>query len=156
MDINIIIKTLFSVYLASLFAYLWLSQESFYLLTTLMFVDTFTGVVKSLVFKETKSRTFTIGVLSKMLLLLIPLSIAIAGKISNMTTSWFVTGMFTLLAIAELWSILANIYQIRTKKKIEEYDAVTTVIKFALDFTKSLLTKLLDRWTQNPSEEKIK
>jgi hypothetical protein len=44
-----------------------------------------------------------------------------------------------MLAFAELYSIVANIYEIKTKKQLPEYDAVSAVIGGLLEVIKKIL-----------------
>tara|TARA_R110000822_G_scaffold193489_2_gene331950 strand:- start:144 stop:338 length:195 start_codon:yes stop_codon:yes gene_type:complete len=60
--------------------------------------------------------------------------------ISGLDLSYLVSGTLSLLAFAELYSIVANIYEIKTKNKLPEYDAVSSVIKALL----SVIRKILD------------
>jgi hypothetical protein len=52
--------------------------------------------------------------------------------------------MTSLLIMAESYSILQNVYVIRTGQKITEYDVVSKVIKAAGDMIVAVIEKTLD------------
>ena len=64
---------------------------------------------------------------------------------------------FLALSLAELYSILANVYEIRTGKKLPEYDAVWMVLKFMLNTITNKLNNLSSKkYTDvEPASERI-
>ena len=125
---------------ASILAYLWLNQAIISLLAFLLIIDCFTWFTRAWINKEADSRTGIRWIISKSYLLFIPISIALTWKIADIDLSYMVTWTFSLLAFAELYSIISNIHEIRTGKKLPEYDAVSSVINAIL----KLIRKMVD------------
>ena len=122
------------------FSFFWLSQVAISLLTFLIIIDSITGFTKAWINKEASSKLGIRWVIAKFYLLIIPVSISSVWMISGLDLSYLVSGTLSLLAFAELYSIVANIYEIKTKNKLPEYDAVSSVIKALL----SVIRKILD------------
>ena len=123
----------YTVYLASfVFGFLGLPPESFLIFGVLIVLDSITGVVRSAVLKGTKSVTstkLTSGVVSKMLVFLVPIVIALAGRGAGFDLMHTAQGVLSILIVAEAYSVLSNVYAIRVKKDIPEFDAVTWVLR---------------------------
>ena len=140
--------------ISCLFSYLWIEFEAMILLFMLLFTDTIFGIAKSYVLYNDPTATYEdwtprnkwfnshklkIGVLSKILLLIIPPLVAWVFKI-NWINAWFlISGWLWLLCVAELISIIQNFIMIRTGKEIEEFDAITFVLKKILSFIREFL-----------------
>lgn len=137
-------NTSLSVTLIWVFAYLWIDHEVFFLYTFLLFIDFLTGFVKSIILKTTSSRRALRGFLSKFMLLFMILSIWVFGKINEYDMSYILSGAFFSLSLAELYSIIGNIYQIRTGKKIKEYDAVAKILSYFLSFISKRLDRIIE------------
>lgn len=129
----------------SMFAYLWISQEVVYVLTALIFIDVLTGIAKHIVHGTVRSRSLSAGLISKLILLLIPLTLWLVGKSWGYDLSTLVTVAVSVLAVWEWYSILANIYEIQTKKKLEEFNVVGLLIQKLASFLKSLLDKDIEK-----------
>ena len=125
---------------AGVFAFFWLSQVAISLLTLLIIIDSITGFTKAWINKEASSKAWIRGIIAKFYLLIIPISISSVWMISGLDLTSLVSGTLSLLAFAELYSIVANIYEIKTKNKLPEYDAVSSVIKALL----SIIRKIID------------
>lgn len=134
--------------IACLFVYLNLSAEAYLILATLLAMDTLTGVIKAIVIwdKPTSSKMWN-GVIAKCTMLLIPLCVALLAKQLNPTVvnlNAFVSVCISALSLAEFYSFLQNIVSIKKWKKIEEYDAITEVIRYIQNFIKNLISKSTD------------
>ena len=70
------------------------------------------------------------GLAKKIVVLFIPISISIYWIIVWADVSSITAWIFALLGIAEVYSIVWKIYEIKTGKKISEFDAMTAVIWF--------------------------
>ena len=137
-----ITSTITTLSWASFFAYIWLNQESFIFLILLICIDFFTWLIKWNKKKNLKSNKMINWLLWKMVIIFIPLSIAMVWKINWLDMSNFLYFSFTLLSFAELYSIIANIYEIKTWEQVTEYDAVTIIIKIILKKIKTTLDNL--------------
>ncbi len=120
--------------------YTGLSEEAIYILTALMIVDTAFGFVKAMKLGKTSSTKLTVGVVSKFILLLIPISISLAGIVTGINLKPMATGTINIMAMAELYSIIANAYSIRTGKVIQEHDAIALMLKKVKKTLEKLLT----------------
>lgn len=138
-DTVLIIKqTTLSGSLIIILWYLWIDQTVFLLYTFLIFIDFITWVIKWYIHKELSSWKASNWFFKKFIILLLVLSIAICSKIVWVDPHNILSWALTWLAIAELYSIIWNTYQIRTWKKIKEYDAtnilLTKFMKIIEDF----------------------
>ena len=112
------------------FAYLSLDVETTFLLIILMFIDSFLGAVKSFrLGRKIKRSIFWWGISTKLIFILIPVVLSIAGKPINYDFSIIVNVVMIVLVISEVYSILGNIYAIKNVVEIEKFDAVSLMIK---------------------------
>lgn len=126
-------------------SYLKIDAEIIGILFILLVLDVITGILKEWLLnpKGLSSRVGIIGILSKLLTLLIPLTIALVSKGSGIYTESIVKLVdmsLVILVVYEGWSVLGNIGQIRAKDKtISEYDAISFVIKKIQDTLKAVI-----------------
>lgn len=142
------VKALSYIVIPPIFAFTGLKKEIVVILAILIFIDLVTAIIRELVMKEGKfnSRTLWIGLSSKELLILIPLIHSLAGKGVGFDLKWIAELSLSMLILAETYSILGNIIQIRNNDKtLDEQDAVTLVIKGIERFLKHIITSLLSR-----------
>lgn len=115
----------FTVMCSAWLAYLGLDKEAILLFSLLLLIDYVTGVTKSykLGYAITSVR-MKYGILSKLSLLLIPIVLAIGAKaVGSDFKSVLIIGL-NILILSEVYSIIGNIYSIRTHKELPEYDVV--------------------------------
>lgn len=99
-------------------------------LTLLIVIDLITGVIKTIrVNKKPTSTRLANGVFSKLVLLFIPVSVALAVKGLGLNFVVLLDTTLAILMLSELYSIVANIYTIRTKEEVPEFDAVSAILK---------------------------
>ena len=123
-------------------AYVGINHDALTALTALLLIDTFVGVLAAhAVGNRIRSSILAGGLLSKLVLLLVPFSIALAGKVVGVDLTSLVGASISVLALAEVYSIIGNIIQIRTKKEVDEQDA----IHLALLGIRSFLEKMLEK-----------
>lgn len=111
---------------------LGLSTESYAILGTLMIVDTIFGVARVGTlygWEHISSYRLSSGVLSKLSIIGVPLFIAMAGRGAGMNLNFVAQGAIGMLCLAQLYSILGNVYSIRTKQEVREFDAVSWVLR---------------------------
>ncbi len=119
-------------------------QDTITALIILMTIDIITGIIKSGKTKgwaSIKSTILAAGLLSKLVLLLVPMIVAYTGKGIGVDMVFLVKGTLTVLILSEAYSALGNIQAIRTGKEVPEFDAVAVLLK---SIRKSLL-KLLNK-----------
>lgn len=116
--------------ISSAIAYLGLDAEKLSILALLMAIDMITGTVKAYVVKsDITSRRWIAGFLSKMVVLLVPFTIALMAKGVDFDIKWFVGLCISILVVAEAYSIVGNIYTIKTGEEVKEIDAVSAIIQ---------------------------
>lgn len=99
-------------------------------LTILVLIDIVTGISKTIcIGKKPTSTRLANGIFSKLILLLIPVCVAIAVKGLGLDFSSLIDTTLIVLILSELYSIIANIYTIRTKKQVEEFDAISIILR---------------------------
>lgn len=111
--------------------YLGISMEQFTILAVLLVVDIITGIWRSAIVGGGQSVTSwkaINGFMSKMLFLLIPLVIAAAGKSVGVELVVLAKSALGLLTLATSYSIIGNIYGIRTGKVVKEFDAIHYIL----------------------------
>lgn len=119
---------------------LQLDQDSMSVLTVLVLIDIFTGVMKTLALgKKPSSRRLLNGFISKVLLLLVPIVFALAVKGIGVDAKSMLYMILSVLILSETYSIIGNVYTVKTRKEVEEFDAVAVILK--------MIRKYLDRLT---------
>ena len=119
-----------------------LDIRAYAILAIFIFIDTVTGVLKVLILhggRHIKSSKLSAGVISKMLLLLVPLLVVWAGEGIGINLLAVAGSALSIFILSELYSILGNIYAIHTKKEVEEFDAVSAVLNLLRKSTLRLL-----------------
>lgn len=112
--------------------YVGLQVETVGILTALIVLDTITGIFKSHRInggRSIKSKILAVGITSKFLLLLIPVTLALAMKSIGTEADSLVTMSFAVLSLSEAYSVIGNIYAYRTGEEVPEYDALHIILK---------------------------
>jgi len=117
-------------FFASILTYVGIDKEAFAIFTALVVIDFATGVTKAWYIGEhITSNKAKYGVFSKISLLLIPIVIAAAAKAIGADAKTFFVWALNLLIISEAYSIMGNIYSIRSKKELPEWDVISIIGK---------------------------
>lgn len=128
---EISIKILFNsmtICCGTLMTYLGINAEAFMLFAVLLAIDYMTGVAKANIIGEAITSTkMKYGVISKLSILIIPLVLAVVAKIVGADFAFVLLVGINILAISEAYSIIGNIYTIKTKKSLPEYDAISAI-----------------------------
>ncbi|MDD2651670.1 MAG: phage holin family protein [Sulfurimonas sp.] len=120
----------FTVCVGGILTYLGLNVESFFLFAMLLLIDYITGVAKAFRLNQCiTSNRMKYGILSKLSLLLIPLVLAIGAKAVGADFKTVLLVGVNILVLSEVYSIIGNIYSIRTKDELPEYDVVAMLGK---------------------------
>lgn len=137
------LKILFNgsmILLAGLLTHLGLDVISFTALGYLLLIDYITGVLKakSLGHKITSNK-MKYGIASKFSLVFLPFTLAIAAKALGAEAETFLYVGMNILILSEVYSIIGNVYTLRTHEELPEYDAVASlgrwILKFLLKFS---------------------
>jgi phage-related holin len=133
-------------YVAAFFAtttYLGISPESILILTAVIVIDIITGVLKSATLHGWHSITsskFSAGVLAKLLLILIPVTLALAGKGVGLDLALLTGGSISVLILSQVYSIIGNIHAMQTLDEKNEFDAVAFIMKQLRDILERSMT----------------
>lgn len=125
-----VVFNFFTICLGSVMSYLGINGEAFFLFSVLLLFDYMTGVLKAKVMGHAiTSNRMKYGIISKMSLLFIPLILAIGAKALEADFRFVLMVGINILVLSEVYSIIGNIYSIRTKEELPEYDAVAMLGK---------------------------
>lgn len=125
------IKTLWYVAITSLFVYLNIPQESLWVLASLMVIDTITGVAKQYKVESIgiTSKRMTTGIVTKFVTFLCLLSGWLVINHFDLDPKYYIQTVMSILIMAEFYSIIQNVYAVRTGVILPEYDAISIALK---------------------------
>lgn len=114
--------------LAGMLSYLGLNKEAFTIFGYLLLIDYVTGVLKAKTLGQCiTSNKMKYGLISKFSLVLIPLVLALAAKSLHGDAGAMLYIGMNILILSETYSIIGNVYTIRTKEQLPEWDAVAAL-----------------------------
>lgn len=119
-----------------------MSVESFAILGVIVVVDTFTGVVRTIILHGGRSFTSTklmSGIVSKAFIVSVPLLVVWSGKGAGIDMMGLGKGILSVLIFSELYSTLGNIYAIHIRKDVKEFDAVAFLLHKVRDIVENIL-----------------
>lgn len=126
-------------YVAAFFAtttYLGINHESILVLAAVILLDIITGVLRAATvegWRAITSSKFSAGVLAKLLLILIPITLALAGRGVGLDLALLAQGAISVLILSQVYSIIGNIHAIQTKGDKSEFDAVAVIMRWLRD-----------------------
>ena len=132
----------------STFIFLNIDTDVVAVLCYLMFIDTFSGVLKAFVLnKRFDFKILFFGICSKLLILLIPMVIALVGKGISKTYDFtsVLDAILKILVVSEGLSIITNFYVVRTKKEVKNFDVVTLILSSIRKWMLSLIKSTIDK-----------
>lgn len=138
-------------FLAFLIGTVGLATEAFAIFGALIILDTITGVIRTIRIRGGESFTslqLTGGIVSKGLIISVPLVIAWAGKGAGLDLTLVAKGVLSVLILAEAYSILGNIHAIHIKRDVKEFDAIAWIL--------SKVREQLEDYLKNTGGKKIK
>jgi len=118
------------------------------ILTTLMLIDFITGIAASSKIYgwcSITSKRMTSGVVSKLVILLIPFIIAMTGKGIGVDFMVYVQWSLVILILSEAYSNAGNIQTYRTGKKVLEVDAVSLLLSKIRKIFYSIIKNNIDK-----------
>ena len=122
--------------------YLNLSPESAAVLGALIVTDVITGVVKAATvngWRSIRSSVMERGLIAKSLIIIAPITVAVAGRGVGINLSSLAQSIISVLILSEAYSIIGNLYSIRTGQVTHEFDAIA----YVLDQIKAMLKKII-------------
>lgn len=130
-ELTLIIKVFHSIVIgvfASMLSYLSIDKEAMYIYFILLGMDLVTGVVASFIVYEAISiARFYAGILSKFMLFIVPIVVALIVKIQGDSLLWFIKWTVIVLAVSEGISIFNNVQKSRGKAPLPEFDAISMI-----------------------------
>ena len=140
------IKTFWYIAVTSILIYLNIPQESLWILGSLMVIDTITGIAKQYKVESIgiTSRRMSTGIITKFVTFLCLLSGGLVINHFNLDPKYYIQTVMSILIMAEFYSIIQNVYAVRTGVILPEYDAISIALKrltwFIQDFIEKLTT----------------
>lgn len=117
-------------------------QSAITALAALLVVDYITGIGRSLaVGRAITSRYGLIGIISKLSMLAIPLTIGLIAQGVGFNMGAFVQWSINLLVINEGYSAISNIYTIKNKKELPEWSVIEIMLGKLQSIAKGMIEK---------------
>lgn len=130
-----------AVFLASTM-YLGITSVSVEVLAGLIVTDVVCGILKAgTVFgwQSVRSSVLQRGVIAKALVMIVPMVLALVGRGVGIDVGFLAQSTINVLILSEAYSIIGNIYAIRTGNAKVEFDAVA----YVLSSVKNILKKII-------------
>ena len=125
--------------------YIGLDTRALFVLGILMILDVVTGVIKSGTirgWRSIKSMKLTSGVLAKLVTILVPIVVALAGLGIGANLVFVASSALTILILAETYSILGNIHSVTVGEEKPEFDAVGAILEMFRDVIENYFNKI--------------
>ena len=132
------------IWLASVFEYLHISWEVYWIFAVLLFLDFVFGISDAYFEDKQKvtSATAWKGIFKKFSKLMLPMIFIFVLKwVGAEDISMLVTSVMSILMITEGYSIIWHIYSINTWKHLSEIDAFSLLIEFIANLFKQKLPR---------------
>lgn len=138
------IKTLGYATIVSFFVFLNIPQEQIGILAILMLIDWITGVGKQLRVDKTNVTSYRmgLGVMKKAWVILLLMSGGLVIKSFKLDPWVYVETALSILIMSEFYSIIQNVYAIRTWVILPEYDAISVTLKKLASFIEGTIERL--------------
>lgn len=119
-----------------------------------MVIDFITGVGKQFRIDKRKitSHAAWIGGIKKIATLIAVFSIALIFKGIKLDGDAIISGMLAIFIMAEGYSIIQNVYAIRTGKVLPEFDAISLVLKSLGDYMKYRIERAVKTSMARPTD----
>lgn len=130
-DSILVVPTWFKNSTYVLAGFVGISYDVYTAFSALLLIDVITGIIASAKIDGVRSITskrLSFGLVSKLLLLMIPISIALAGKSIGSDLEELVDSSFFILTASELYSVIGNIYAVKIGERVPEFDAVSVIL----------------------------
>lgn len=129
--------------ICTMFAFLNIDADIVKILMLLMFLDTVFGISKSIILrKDITKEILYLGLITKMVILLIPMVLALVGKGLGYDFTPIVDSVLRVLVASEGLSIFTSMYVIKTKKEVKNFDIITLL----LSSIRKALMNLIKMW----------
>jgi phage-related holin len=141
---------------AAIFSYLDIPQEQIAILGILMVIDFLTWVGKQYRIdpKKITSHDAWIWVIKKVATLISVLSVAFVLKGNHIDGDVYIGGILGILIMAEGYSVIQNVYAIRTGEILPEFDAISIILKGFSEFLKAKIESAINQKTSEKPDDK--
>lgn len=113
------------------------------LLAVLMVLDFASGLGRAYALQEDiTSRKMKAGAFGKVALLCLPLVVALAAKGLGQDWQWLLSYVINLMILAELYSFTANVYAMRTKNDLPEFDVLALFARKVKGLAEDFLSRV--------------
>ena len=138
------IKTFWYVAVTSILVYLNIPQESLWVLGSLMIIDTLTGIAKQYKVESIgiTSKRMTTGIVTKFVTLMFLFSGWLVINFFKIDPEYYIQTVLSVLIMAEFYSIIQNVYAVRTGVILPEYDAISIALKRLTGAIQDFIEKL--------------
>lgn len=100
------------------------------ILAFIMFLDFISALAKCYALERPiTSRRLKRGILSKMLMLLVPLVMALTASAIGMDLVWFVTWVLNLMILGEAYSFISNVHAVKDKRELPEWKVLSIIAR---------------------------
>jgi phage-related holin len=142
------------VYIFSLFAFLNINIDVVNVIMWLIIIDTISGLAKAVIVDKIQFtfKIFYIGIMSKFVLLLIPITLALMALGIGYDFTWAVEVTLRLIILSEGISIVTNIISVREKKVYENRDYLSII----LHWVRKKLISIFDSTINDKNKENDK
>ena len=125
------IKTFWYVAFTSVLLCLNIPQEAFTILASLMIIDTFTGIAKQYRVESIglTSKRMSTGIMAKFVTLMFLFAGWLVINFFKIEPDYYVQTVLSVLIMAEFYSIIQNVYAVRTGIILPEYDVISITLK---------------------------
>jgi phage-related holin len=140
--------------IVALFEYLGIPSSQITILGILMVIDFATGVGKQFRIdrRNITSHAAWMGAMKKVATILALLSIALMFKGLEIEANGYIKAILGILIMAECYSIIQNVYAIRTGVCLPEFDAISILLKSFGDFIQKRIESTVKTASARPCE----
>ena len=138
------IKTFWYVAVTSVLVYFNIPQEALWILGSLMIIDTITGVAKQYRVESIwlTSKRMSIGIMAKFVTLMFLFSGWLVINFFKIEPDYYIQTVLSVLIMAEFYSIIQNVYAVRTGVILPEYDVISIALKRLTGAIQDFIEKL--------------
>lgn len=135
LEVGRYVYNIIALIVSFIITYLNLNVELILVLTTLIFIDYITGIYRAYTLCENvTSHRMKYGILSKLVLILIPITLSLMAKGVGLDFHIIVNLGLSLLIISEGYSVIGNIYTSRTGENLPELDIIKILAGKILEY----------------------
>lgn len=126
------LKITWYIAIVFIFEYLDIKWAQVSILSILMIIDFISWIAKQFRLNQNEITSYNAWkwIIKKVLTMMFLFSFALMFKGIEVDWASYIKAVLSLLIMSEFYSICQNVYSFRTWKKVNEYDAVSLIIKY--------------------------